>query len=510
MSKKRFLLCSLLFLLITPILSSAETAKEVFGEKDNWRKLEQWASGIGGYKDGFVEQTPGVYFCDNGENAKGERGVCFRVLLNQKNPEPIQAILWSKSEKVSGTENNDYSLYIDLVYADGTSLWGQTKNFTVGTHDWEQKKVFIFPDKPIRSMSFYGLFRGHSGKAWFKDPNIYRLTNPEKVTFFDSTPVFLKSRKTAQSAASMSVRQLQIRDLGRETDYLLVGGDSLPPKTDLIDLSFKSKIEKNSFGTVLDLEIESKSDDDRILSLVWTKKNYPRDVIWYSDARKCQKTEVSHEYREGHKLSVGGSGFLSNYPFGVVSYEKDGKQFADAFGIDPKYPCFYRVAYNASFHEFYIAVDFALTKEKRSVKFRLLDFDPSFAITSPNPFRSALDHYYRWFPNAFKQRIKKHGIWMPFHPISNVKGWEDFGFRFKEGNGETDWDDKHDIITFRYTEPGTWWMSLKRSTADLSGSVCRSAAFGCQRQSFGAVPFNQRPSQSERRDWLPSYGYSLV
>lgn len=454
-------------LFFTSNLYSAETVKEVFGEKDSWQKLENWSKGIGGYKDGFVKQASDVYFCDNGSNAKGERGVCFRVLLNQKVPEPIQATLWSKAEKVSGSEDSNYSLYIDLVYTDGTSLWGQTKNFSIGSHDWEQKKVFLFPDKPIRSMSFYGLFRGHSGKAWFKDPNLYRLTNSEKIAFFDSTPVFLKNRKAGQAnqataSSPKSDRQLQIRDLGRKTDYLLIGSDPLPLKTDLIDLSFKTKVEKSSFGTVLNLEIESKSNDDRILSVVWTKKNYPNEVIWYSDARKSQKTEKSREYREGRKLSVGGSGFLSEYPFGVVSYEKEGKQIASALGIDPEYPCFYRTAYNAAFHEFYIAVDFALTREKRSVKFRLIDFDPSFASTSPNPFRSALDHYYRWFPNAFQQRIKKHGIWMPFHPISKVQGWEDFGFRFKEGDGETGWDDKHDIITFRYTEPGTWWMPLKK------------------------------------------------
>ena len=30
---------------------------------------------------------------------------------------------------------------------------------------------------------------------------------------------------------------------------------------------------------------------------------------------------------------------------------------------------------------------------------------------------------------------------MPFAKISKVEGWEDFGFKFKEGNDETAWDD---------------------------------------------------------------------
>ena len=53
---------------------------------------------------------------------------------------------------------------------------------------------------------------------------------------------------------------------------------------------------------------------------------------------------------------------------------------------------------------------------------------------------------------------------MPFARISKVRGWQDFGFRFKEGTNETAWDDAHDILTFRYTEPMTWWMRMPRGT----------------------------------------------
>ena len=53
---------------------------------------------------------------------------------------------------------------------------------------------------------------------------------------------------------------------------------------------------------------------------------------------------------------------------------------------------------------------------------------------------------------------------MPFAKISKVPGWEDFGFKFKEGNDETAWDDRHGIITFRYTEPMTWWMPMPKGT----------------------------------------------
>ena len=65
--------------------------------------------------------------------------------------------------------NNDYSLYVDLEYADGTPLWGQTAPFAVGTHGWQRRQVLIVPAKPVRSASIHALFRNHTGTAWFDD-----------------------------------------------------------------------------------------------------------------------------------------------------------------------------------------------------------------------------------------------------------------------------------------------------------------------------------------------------
>ena len=85
------------------------------------------------YETGFA-QTNDVFVCDNG-TAAGRRGVWQHVELNQKAPQPIVASVWSQARGVSGGRDSDYSLYLDLQYADGTPLWGQTANFATGTHD---------------------------------------------------------------------------------------------------------------------------------------------------------------------------------------------------------------------------------------------------------------------------------------------------------------------------------------------------------------------------------------
>ena len=97
-----------------------------------------------------------------------------------------------------------------------------------------------------------------------------------------------------------------------------------------------------------------------------------------------------------------------------------------------------------------------MTPEKPAARIRFCHyaFDPAWG------FRAALARYYELFPDAFRCRTPQQGLWMPFARISKVEGWEDFGFKFKEGNDETAWDDAHGIITFRYTEPMTWWMTM--------------------------------------------------
>jgi hypothetical protein len=70
---------------------------------------------------------------------------------------------------VSGASDAHYSIYVDLLYTDGTPLWVQTAKFKTGTHDWQQSEFVIHPAKPVKSATVHALFRYHSGTAWFDD-----------------------------------------------------------------------------------------------------------------------------------------------------------------------------------------------------------------------------------------------------------------------------------------------------------------------------------------------------
>ncbi|MFW6163935.1 MAG: hypothetical protein ACODAJ_14290, partial [Planctomycetota bacterium] len=150
------------------------------------------------------------------------------------------------------------------------------------------------------------------------------------------------------------------------------------------------------------------------------------------------------------------------YPFGAVATTSDvlkkGQRVGTGLGIDMEYPAFFRVGYNDGSGELFLAYDIGLTPEKpvARLRFCVFHFDAAWG------FRSALARYYELFPDAFRCRTPRQGLWMPFVKISEVEGWEDFGFQFKEGNNETVWDDAHGITTFRYTEPMTWWMRMPK------------------------------------------------
>ena len=164
------------------------------------------------YETGFKLED-GIYVCDNGTDSNVRRGVAQSVTLNQEKPEPIVAEAWSRAENVSGSPNDDYGIYIDITYQDGTRLWGQTAAFGVGTHDWQKKTLTILPPKPVRKLSFYTLFRNKSGKVFFRDMKLSVLRTPENTVLFDGVPVVPRTQRPG-------VVTVQIRDVVANSDYI--------------------------------------------------------------------------------------------------------------------------------------------------------------------------------------------------------------------------------------------------------------------------------------------------
>ncbi|MBN2593370.1 MAG: hypothetical protein JXA81_07680 [Sedimentisphaerales bacterium] len=389
------------------------------------------------WQKGF-EQEDGVFICDNASDAQVQRGVSQTVTLNQSKPEPIVAVAWSKADAVGGGRDNNYSLYLDLVYSDGSPLWGQVAPFNVGIHDWEKAQVVIFPEKPVKSLSFHMLLRGHPGKAFFRDPELRVLKPPAGACLFDGVPVSLSDFK---------VEGFQIRDVADDSDFVRIERRAM-------GLELECTQEQTDKTTFFDVTISDTTGKDRAITLVYTIPVPTGKSRWLQDPHRSLIVETNQEYMNAGRFSAGANGRLSRYPFAALISGNQGV----TLGIDMDRPAFFRVGYNAEAKELFLAYDIGLAPEKPRARLRFckFTFDPEWG------FRAALAKYYEIFPEHFRCRTPEQGLWMPFAKISDVNNWQDFGFKFKEGNNETQWDDKNGIITFRYTEPMTWWMSMPK------------------------------------------------
>ena len=410
------------------------TTKKVLAVNDAGKNLldpKAWRP----WQKGFEKQEE-LFICDNASDANIQRGVSQTVELNQSRPEPIVAVAWSKAQNVGGGRDSDYSLYLDLVYEDGSPLWGQTALFNVGTHDWEKGQVIVLPEKPVKSLSFHMLLRRHPGKVFFRDPELRVISPPAGAYLFDGVPV---------SISDSPQEGFQVRDAAANSDFIQFDQPAF-------GLEIDCHKQQTGNATFYDVTISETTGEDRAITLLYAIPVEPSKCRWLQDPRRSLAVEPGREYMNAGRFSAGVNGRLSRYPFAAVATAERGI----GLGIDMASPAFFRCGYNAGTGELFLAYDVGLTPRKHTAHLRFckFTFDPQWN------FRAALARYYEIFPESFRRRTPEHGLWMPFAKISDVNDWRDFGFKFKEGTNETAWDDKHDIITFRYTEPMTWWMRM--------------------------------------------------
>jgi len=404
--------------------------------EDAWHSTDLAAEGFTREGDAFV--------CDNGDDAEARRGVNQTVTLNQDTPRPIAAEAWSKAEGVGGTTNAGYSLYLDIIFTDGTPSWGNKASFSVGTHDWERRQVTFLPPKPIKEVRFFLLLRGHAGKAWFRAPVLHELAAPEGSHYFDGVPVISTAPHEGFS----------VRDVAAGSDYHSFDDGGCAA----LDLELDAEVTARDSCQEVTATLRDTTGGDRAVSLAYSLPIRGDGWQWFHDPRTTSDVAPGQERFNTKRLAPIAGGHMSLYPIAAVGRDEQGI----AIGLDMSRPALFRGGISANpagaqdAGELYVAYDLGLAPEgpPATVRFVVYDFD------AREGFRGAWQRYMELFPEAFVCRTPEQGIWMPFSKISEVQGWEDFGFKFKEGNNETAWDDAHDIITFRYTGPMTTWLKL--------------------------------------------------
>ena len=423
----------------------------------------------GKYEEGFTRLEDGSFFIDGGKNGR-RAGVAFSVSLNQKEPLTIFARGDSRCENVDSSATADYSLYLDIAYIDGTYEYGVKAEFPTRRSNgaWSTRTVMFQPEKPIRSLSMYLLFRNMPGKAWFKSPELLcpdqTVKTIETVSQFDGLTV-----KSCNIVKPQGER-FYVWDAAIDGPIYLAAADNSGSALEAAGI----RIQRDKTKTI----VSNTTGKDRAITLVRAIPVPETAVVWYGAIDKQTQLFAPVDPNDPHSTvrpikrelsdtsaTPAGMGRLGKWPLAGVGLS-DGS--AVWLAIDPDYPAVYRIFYNPIVRELAIAYDLGFTAAKSQWTLSDVDFTTS-AADSQFGFRSGWKQYMTRFPAAFAcnlprdaQGVQKMGVWMPFAPISKVEGWEDFGFRFKEGDGEIAWDDEHDILTYRYTEPMTWWMSLPK------------------------------------------------
>jgi hypothetical protein len=434
--------------------------------------------------------------CDN-LRPNGRRGAACRVALNQARPVPVLVTGWSRADAVSGSPNPDYSIYVDVEYMDGTTLWGQSSPFHAGTHDWELRRVLIFPAKPIRSMTVNALFRNHSGTAWFDDFSAHAI---EGEGLFDSQVLQLPTRRTPGAGSSVTVRSrdglaltmdalasirhvkagdeevsgsppggFYVRDVAADGRPVAMQGAGKPYRGGGVDffssppglgVHFYAKIVPDGDSLAVDGELTDATNHDRAVTVYLALPVAAVGWRWCQDIRRSDVIDAHREYSNLTRTNVGATGGLSLYPFGLVSGPNRGVAIASQMD----WPSVFRIFYNGAARQLVIAWDFALTGKtaawpSHNARFRCRIFQLG-EHESAWGFRAAAERFYRLNAPNFDRRAMADGIWIPFTNPSTVERASDFGFAYHEGDTSVAADDRAGILSFRYTEPMSWWMNM--------------------------------------------------
>ncbi|MBP5321393.1 MAG: hypothetical protein J6334_10430 [Kiritimatiellae bacterium] len=416
------------------------------------------------YEEGFSVNPEGEIVCDNGTGT-GRRGAGWGVTLNQQRPAAVRFTGEALCETSSRFETLDFSLYLDITYQDGSHRWGVATPFDPAQEGWQRREVVFQPPKPINTLTAYALYRGMPGCARFRNLR-FGSSRLDNARVFDGMTV---------AGARAPERGFIIRDIAGKGDFVTPPKDGREAQAKGIPQVSFTRTQAGDDAAFFDVTVTAPDARDRALTLYYTIPLPPERVRWLEPDGGAERVEGSRQsFADVAEWEIAGNGRISRYPFAAVSEGGRGL----GIGIDPALPVIYRIDYNPSAGVFFLAWDLGLAREAPTVKLRFC----TFRFPVEEGFRNALDAYYTLFPAAFERRVERQGIWMPFADISKVEGWEDFGFRFKEGMTETGWDDAHNILTFRYTEPMTWWMAIPKETPyTLSNAVAiaeRRAAEG--------------------------------
>ncbi len=496
----------------SPIVKWKAQASALAGERltdPGFERGTGWRSWENGYQrePAIVHSGRYAIVCRNRKVAAA-RGAVETIPLNQRVATPVIAGAWSRCAHISGSPDSGYSLYLDITYQDGTHLWGQTGDFSTGTHGWEYRQVVVRPAKPIKFIRVLVMLRRHSGTAWFDDVSLRQTAlfdgvpvlnrrphAPSKplhpvilggagfhliVNRGDGYPIGYIYRRRRVSIPAGAVGGFFVRDAAAQSDFYGFDAPFVPaPKGTenqdglIAPLHLRLEAHYASFPDYVDISgrITDTSETARAVTVYYALPVAAKNLTWWRTLRESEPVRPPKSYIAAPvELGVGASGVISRVPFACLQSNRMGL----ALALPMNKPRTARIAYDAPSGQYYVAFDFGLVPGGPPATFQFVIYasDPAWGL------RAVDRRYMRIFPDDFIKRVRHEGIWMPFIAIPSVQRPEDFDFKFHEIvgtaavlNKDMAWDNAHDVYCFPYIEPVSWWLLMPK-TVKRTYSAC--------------------------------------
>ena len=115
-------------------------------------------------------------------------GLWKRFDYDEPTKDPIFYSGESKAENVVACE---YSIFLDIYYADGSVTWGERADFASGTHDWQKVSGAFVPKKPIKRIEVWALCRKGKGNRFAGHPAKTETARPLPWSYRDPTLLHL-------------------------------------------------------------------------------------------------------------------------------------------------------------------------------------------------------------------------------------------------------------------------------------------------------------------------------
>jgi len=182
---KSFLAICLSLIFLPAFSASALPRNENIAPNPGFEENAAWGAVGKGFAYDTAQHHSGARSirCENGSPDEVS-GAMLAVVIDPPINHPFRVSGWSRADHAEVVQ--DYTIYLDVFYEDGTPLWGQKADFKPGTHDWQYSELIFPVKKPVKRIEVYVLFRKAKGTVWFDD--IVVSLSPFKFTGVSVSP----------------------------------------------------------------------------------------------------------------------------------------------------------------------------------------------------------------------------------------------------------------------------------------------------------------------------------